>query len=195
MTSDCSLAPSTQELLASTLHERVVAPPLSTRRLLLKPLEESDLSSFHELAKDDYVRRYLMDGRVVTRAWASDQVKQSSNAFRAFGTGLWLARSRLDPSTAVGFGGFMALPENALGPELVYAVLERFAGRGLGSELAEAVVRDARERAHLGRVVASVDAVNAYSVRILQKLGFERIETRRGAFGDLWIYASSAPSG
>jgi RimJ/RimL family protein N-acetyltransferase len=35
---------------------------------------------------------------------------------------------------------------------------------------------------------ASVDAFNVDSVRVLERLGFELVDTKQGAFGDLFVY-------
>ena len=37
-------------------------------------------------------------------------------------------------------------------------------------------------------IIAAVDEVNAASVRVLEKLGFERVSTLQGAFGDMFSY-------
>ena len=39
----------------------------------------------------------------------------------------------------------------------------------------------------LGEIVASVDDVNRASVRVLEKLGFEPVGIRPGAFGDMLL--------
>jgi L-amino acid N-acyltransferase YncA len=42
-------------------------------------------------------------------------------------------------------------------------------------------------------IIAGVDAVNAASVRVLEKLGFEVIATQPGAFGIALVYRLSGP--
>jgi len=46
--------------------------------------------------------------------------------------------------------------------------------------MARASIAQARKQHGLVTIVAGVDEVNVASVRVLEKLGFERIETRQG---------------
>ena len=86
----------------------------------------------------------------------------------------------------MGFCGYLVLPEVHATPELLYALREPFTGKGLATEMARACIAEAiRRKAFPDGIVASVDAVNTASVRVLEKLGFERFATRPGAFGDM----------
>jgi RimJ/RimL family protein N-acetyltransferase len=159
---------------------------LRTKRLLLTPLGEADVDAFHALVVDAHVRRYLLDGQVLPRAWAEEQVSRSQALFTARGAGLWLARLA-DTGEVAGFTGLVDLGA-AHGPELVYALPERFTGRGLAREMAAAVLAHLAAVDPGGAVHASVDAVNGASVRVLEALGFAPVEEREGAFGVLRVY-------
>ena len=54
--------------------------------------------------------------------------------------------------------------------------------------MARAAIADARARGGFSEIIAAVDAVNAASVRVLEKLGFERVTTLQGSFGDMFSY-------
>lgn len=79
------------------------------------------------------------------------------------------------------------MPSVCPGPQLVYALQERFTGRGYATEMARAAIDHARSSG-FSEIIASVDAVNAASVRVLEGLGFERAETLQGAFGDMFMF-------
>jgi RimJ/RimL family protein N-acetyltransferase len=164
----------------------MVSGPLVTARLTLTPLAPADLPVFHGLVTDAHVRRFMMDGQVLPESWAAARIDASVARFAAGGVGLWLARRR-DDGGAIGFCGFLELPDTGLGAELAYALRAEVAGAGLATEMAVAMIGAARA-AGAAPIAASVDAVNAASVRILEKLGFRRTETRAGAFGDLYIF-------
>jgi RimJ/RimL family protein N-acetyltransferase len=66
-------------------------------------------------------------------------------------------------------------------------MFERFTGRGYAVEMARAAITHARARVGFERIVAAVDEVNVASLRVLEKLGFERIATRQGAFADVLV--------
>jgi RimJ/RimL family protein N-acetyltransferase len=87
----------------------------------------------------------------------------------------------------VGFCGFLVFPGPIAEPQLVYALAERFTGRGLATEMARFCVDRARDAGSTD-VWASVDAVNVASVRVLERIGFRRDGTAEGAFGEMWIY-------
>jgi [ribosomal protein S5]-alanine N-acetyltransferase len=167
------------------------AVALETPRLRLTPVQTADLDELHVLVTDSHVRRYLCDGQVFPLEWTAEQIEGSSARFADTGLGLWLARlspqSGREPDRPIGFCGFLGLSGTGLALDLVYALVEAHARRGLATEMAARLVARARE---LGcdRIEASVDAVNAGSVRILERLGFAHVETTQGAFGDLRSY-------
>jgi RimJ/RimL family protein N-acetyltransferase len=51
--------------------------------------------------------------------------------------------------------------------------------------MARAAIVQARTQPGFAEIVADVDEINAASVRVLEKLGFERIAVQQGAFGRL----------
>ena len=155
-------------------------------RLLYEPLGLAQLDDFHRLVRDEHIRRYLLDGQLLPREWSEERVRESKALCERRGVGLWLAHER-HSRELVGFCGFMELPSNELGPELVYALLERFTGQGYATEMARAAIAHARAQAGMREVVATVDEVNVASRHILEKLGFERVSTQSGSFGNLLV--------
>jgi RimJ/RimL family protein N-acetyltransferase len=160
---------------------------LKTKRLLLCPVRPEDRREFHSLVTDPHIRRYLMDGKILPPAWAEERIAESLALFDQAGLGIWLVFVP-DAPDPVGFGGFMKMPDTGLGLEFIYALREPFTGRGLATELAKALLDFAAIRFKGSPLFASVDAVNVASVRVLEKLGFRRADTKPGAFGDMFIY-------
>ncbi len=64
-------------------------------------------------------------------------------------------------------------------PDLGYALLPGFCGRGYAAEAAAAVMADARARLCLGRILAITDPRNIASIRVLEKVGFQYRENVR----------------
>jgi ribosomal-protein-alanine N-acetyltransferase len=158
---------------------------MQSERLTYRPVAPSDLDAFSSLVQDAHIRRYMMDGQVFPPEWSAAHIRASEALFDRLGVGLWLAHDRTS-GALVGFCGYVVLPEVHATPELVYALREPFTGRGLATEMARACIAEALGReAFPDGIVASADAVNAASVRVLEKLGFERFATRPGAFGDM----------
>jgi RimJ/RimL family protein N-acetyltransferase len=163
-----------------------------TGRLRYEPVQPADLDAFHGLVQDEHVRRYMMDGNVFPREWSAQRIRESQALFERRGVGIWLAFER-STNELVGFCGF----ENASGrpePHLVYAVFERFTGKGFATEMARASIARARTQPGFAEIVADVDEINAASVRVLEKLGFERIAVQSGAFGNLLLLRLAPPT-
>jgi RimJ/RimL family protein N-acetyltransferase len=159
---------------------------VTSDRLTYEPLEPSRLDAFYRLVEDEHVRRYLMDGNVFPREWSAERIRDSQALFRRRGVGIWLAFDKAS-NELVGFCGFLELPQVHPEPQIVYAMFERFTGKGYAVEMARAAIAHARARAGFERIVAAVDGVNVASLRVLDKLGFERIATQQGAFGGVLV--------
>jgi [ribosomal protein S5]-alanine N-acetyltransferase len=159
-------------------------------RLRYQPVSHDTIDQFHSLVQDPHVRRFLMDGEIFPIEWTRDRVDDSIALFAA--RGLSLAH-QLDTGRLAGFCGFLVIASVHPEPQLVYALTAEFTGRGYATEMARACIADARETAGFTDIIAGVDAVNAASVRVLEKLGFEVIATQPGAFGIALVYRLSGP--
>jgi ribosomal-protein-alanine N-acetyltransferase len=165
---------------------------VESERLTYRPVTAADLDAFHSLVEDAHIRRYMMDGNLFPPSWSAGHIRQSEELFRRLGVGLWLAYDTTS-GELVGFCGFLILPEVLAEPELVYALPERFCGKGLATEMARASIAEARRLGALGEIVASADEVNRASVRVLEKLGFVNVGKRPGAFGDMLLLRLPPP--
>jgi len=163
---------------------------MHSERLRYDPAEPANLDAFHRLVQDEHVRRYMMDGAVCSREWSTERMRASQALFESRGVGTWLA---YDWSTdeLVGFCGFESSPGRP-DPQLVYVMFERFAGRGFATEMARAAIAQARTQPGFAEIAADVDEINAASVRVLEKLGFERVALQPGALGNLLLLRLAA---
>lgn len=87
----------------------------------------------------------------------------------------------------VGFCGFLEFPAMHPDPQLVYAMFERFSGKGYATEMARAAITEARKQPGFRKIIASVDEVNSASLRVLNKLGFNRFSIKQGCFGNMFL--------
>jgi len=67
---------------------------MHSERLSYIPVTDADLGSFHRLARDSHVRRYLLDGTVVSLEWSAQRIEESQALFVRRGVGLCLAYER-----------------------------------------------------------------------------------------------------
>jgi [ribosomal protein S5]-alanine N-acetyltransferase len=163
-----------------------------SERMRYLPVAEANLDAFHSLVQDEHVRRYLLDGKPFPREWSEERVRDSESLFARRGVGLQLAYDKAT-GELVGFSGFLELPEVHPQPQLVYALFERFSGKGYATEMAGASIAAARAQPGFAEFMAGVDEINVASVRVLEKLGFERIARQPGSFGIALLMRLKAP--
>jgi RimJ/RimL family protein N-acetyltransferase len=166
---------------------------LSTPRLSLRPARSDDLAAVHRLWTAPAVRRFLFDGRVLGADEVRDFLARSDESFRSRGYGLWVGFEPEDPALAA-FAALLAPADPSEPPSLIHGVRPADNGRGLATEAARAVLAHAFGALALPRVHADVDAPNAASVRVLEKLGMVRAGERVGAFGPLLDFTLDAPA-
>ena len=159
---------------------------MTSERLQYWPVQLPDLNDFHRLVQDDHVRRYLLDGHIVPRKWSEEQIQYSQALFERRGVGIWLAQNKTEDEL-VGFCGFLEFPTMHPDPQLVYAMFERFSGKGYATEMARASIAEARKQPEFREIIASVDEVNSASLRVLNKLGFTRFSIEQGCFGNMFL--------
>ena len=159
---------------------------MTSERLQYQPVRSSDLDAFHRLVQDERVRRYLLDGHIVPREWSEERIQDSQTLFDRRGVGIWLAYMKTS-TDLLGFCGFLEFPTMHSDPQLVYGMFERLSGKGYATEMALAAIAEARKNAEFRDIIASVDEINAASLRVLDKLGFTRFSTQKGNFGIMFL--------
>ena len=143
---------------------------LVTARLVLRPIVADDAEALHRISNEPDVRRFLWDDEPVEKGTIRDLISQSAGMFSGEDIGLFGIRRRGSESL-IGFCGFVRL-SGMKGPELAYELTQ---GDGLATGASIACLRHAFERASLERVIAWVDAQNAASARVIEKLGMHYV--------------------
>jgi ribosomal-protein-alanine N-acetyltransferase len=147
----------------------------------MRPVVADDAAELHALWTSAGVRRFLWDDEIIAPARTAEAIAMSERLFRERRYGLWMARQR-GSERLIGFGGlwlFRDPPEI----ELLYGTAESGWGQGYGPEIARAIVDYCFTVVGMSVIVASSDAANTASIRVLDKLGFQ--ETRRAEVGGL----------
>jgi RimJ/RimL family protein N-acetyltransferase len=176
-------------------------PVAETARLRLRRVRATDAAFLLELLNQASWREFIGDRNVRSAAQAQDYLAQRIDAqFDRYGYGLWAVELRAEEtpvvrqptmgqpvmgqpvmgqpvmgqpvmSQPIGLVGLVKrdyLPE----PDLGFALLDAYAGRGLAYEAAGAVLPLARARG-LKRLLAITDPDNRRSIALLHRLGFE----------------------
>lgn len=127
------------------------------------------------------------------RTWARLLSHVGHWALMEFGYWVIEERSSREFVGEIGLADFKraGAPLLRMGPELGFALAPRFHGRGYATEAVRAVLAWGDARLPSGRYVCLVDARNAASLRVLQKVGFEVL--RQGTLNGLpVVYLSKA---
>jgi len=144
---------------------------LETERLILRRFVVEDAQFVLNLVNEPSFLRYIGDKKIRTLDDARQYILSGPVAsYERHGFGLCLVELR-DSHTPIGMCGLLKreeLPE----PDIGFALLPEFWNKGFAFEAAAAVLRDARERLGLQRVLAITSLDNEASIKVLQRLGF-----------------------
>ncbi|NND66674.1 MAG: GNAT family N-acetyltransferase [Halioglobus sp.] len=148
---------------------------LQTERLRLLPMTRGDLDFFHATNNDPFVRRYLWDDEPVPLHVSSDVLSGVEAAFGDAGWGLWKLLD--NEGASLGYAGLWTFFDEPQ-PQLLYAILESFTGRGYATEAAMQVVDHTFRTLSFDYLDASMDVGNASSSKVCERLGFELHDER-----------------
>lgn len=143
---------------------------LRTPRLRLQELEAADAPLILRVLNTDGFLRHVGDRGVHDLAQAVAYVAAGPRAsYARHGYGLWKVVLK-ESGEGVGICGLVRR-DTLPAPDLGYAFLPGFEGRGLASEAGAAVLAHAVGTLGLERILAIVTADNVASVRVLEKAG------------------------
>lgn len=154
---------------------------LKTERLTLRKVEVLDAAFVLNLLNQHSFIRYIGDRGVRDLDQARDYIESrfvksySENGFGMYGVELSSRSSPFENKEVsgqlIGICGFV-LRETLPGPDIGFAFLPEFEGRGFGLESASAVMRFGKENLGFDKVYAITSLDNDASIRLLEKLGF-----------------------
>jgi len=154
-------------------------PGVRTARLLLTPYAPGDEEAFVALFQDVRVSRWMGEGPSTE---AEDRALFGRVFTEVYARGLFDVWAVREGGTTVGHAEIKPTPESG-GHEIVYALSPDAWGRGLGTELAGALVEHGFGPLGLGEVHATVAAENEPSLTLLGRLGFRHVRDIQEADG------------
>jgi RimJ/RimL family protein N-acetyltransferase len=170
--------------------------PVATERLHLRPFSPEDLDGLVAIHGDPGVVRYLYWGvrdRDELRGVLAE--KQQRDVLAKEGDALNLAAVLTDTGELVGDMTLFWRSEEHRQGEVGYIFNPAHAGRGYATEATRAMLRIGFEDLGLHRITGRLDARNAESARVLERLGMRReahlVENQRfkGDWADELVYA------
>jgi len=143
---------------------------LETERLILRPMNESDIDDVFEMRRNDEIMRFIREP-VVSRKEAEDWINMISSRWAKEKIGFCSVIERASGKFA-GWCGLWRLKENNE-IEIGYAIAKDFWKKGYASEAAEAVLNYAFNEIGLEMVVAVARPENKGSRRVMEKNGMK----------------------
>ncbi|WP_203337709.1 GNAT family N-acetyltransferase [Nocardioides limicola] len=152
---------------------------LETERLVLTPEVEQDAEWFAALLNTRAQGEFTVDD-------ARAKIAQMAETMEATGIGALVLRTKPD-GDPIGYCAIVVGRGSLDEPELAYELLPRAHGNGYATEASRALL-DAAFATGRRRIWSTIAAWNAPSLRVLEKLGFQRHHVTAGTDGDVvWL--------
>jgi len=168
-------------------------PVLKTERLILRELRQADAADVLAFRADPIVQKYD-DPVIHSEAEAQTFIEELHDEYAAQ-RGINWAVTLLDPQVVVGIFSLHHWDPYHRRAEAGYGLARAYWGQGIGSEALRAILRFGFEQLNLNRIYARTIADNHESVRLLERMGFQREGTFRkhsweddGTFHDSAMY-------
>lgn len=166
----------------------------SSARLRFDELTDDDAGFILRLTNSEAWLRYIGDRGVHSLGDACRYIEEGPRTlYRTHGYGLWRI-SRIDDPAPMGLCGLVRR-DTLPGPDLGYGFLPEFWGAGYAREAAQATIDFARDALKLPELLAICQQDNAASLKLLEGLGFKRLEIFRHDDGhQVWKLGLKFPS-
>lgn len=141
-----------------------------TSRLIIRELNSDDADFVLEIVSSPGWLQYIGDRGVKDLEGAGRYIQKNRNNYQVQGFGLFALELKGSKKVA-GMCGLLKrdyLPA----PDIGYALLPQFGGRGLALEAGKAVMEFAQQQLNLDTILAIVTPQNSRSIGLLEKLGF-----------------------
>ncbi|PRY23697.1 RimJ/RimL family protein N-acetyltransferase [Aliiruegeria haliotis] len=161
----------------------VVIPTVETERLTLRAFRIEDFETYAAFFASD---RACHVGGPKDRRGAWGDFTSDTAAWQLRGAGMWA----VDHKETGALAGWVGIVETVFyeEPELGWMLTEAFEGQGLAREAALAARDYAREKLGLDGLVSFIEAGNTRSIRLAERLGATREETRDNGRGPFHVY-------
>lgn len=154
-----------------------IFPVLITERLTLRQPNRTDAADFLVFRGDPYVQRY--NGPVITTLGeVQAQIEEALVEYNDQEGITWAVTVR-DSDTAIGHFGLHRLSRYHRRAEAGYDLARAYWGHGMATEALRAILKFGFMQMNLHRIYANTIADNYESVRLLERLGFQREGTQR----------------
>lgn len=158
----------------------------TTQRLVLRRINPGDARFICRLLNDPSWIENIGERGVRTEDQAATYIREKMLVmYETHGFGLYVMETR-DDGRAIGLCGLVRR-ESLPSPDLGFALLPEFRGRGFACEASRAIMAYARAVLHLPRLLAITTPGNVKSRQLLERLGF-RCQRLAAESDEVWLY-------
>lgn len=143
---------------------------LTTERLKLRKLVESDFEDFHSMQSDNRVMQYTTT-RPLTKTENVEEFDTVTKGYNNKDQKLWVWAIENEIGDFVGTAAFVYLEEGIW--EIGYRLLFEYWNHGYGTEITIGMIEEARKLKEIKEIRADSDIRNTRSINILEKCGFQ----------------------
>jgi len=165
--------------------------PKTTERLLLRPPTSADFARFHAIHADPLTNQFNPAGPLTDPRQAEEIFASWLQHWQTHGYGQWAIASVDEPEHVIGFGGIsQRLYGDTERLNLGYRFATEAWGKGLATELSVAALAYAFDKLRQPEVFALVRPAHGASIRVLEKVGMQRIDVLDDVPGQApsWVY-------
>ena len=149
---------------------------LATERLLLRQFTINDTSFIIELVNSPGWKENIGDRNITTEEQAREYLLNGPlRSYAVNGFGLWLVEMKSD-RTPIGMCGILKR-DNLENPDIGFAFLPAFTGKGFACEMAIATMTFAKDTLKLPVIFAITIPANKASIKLLEKIGLRFVKT------------------
>lgn len=162
---------------------------LQTERLLLRHLEPEDLDDLVALYSDPEMIQFIPDASTTLAEIREELAWFRHGHPKHPELGLW---ATIDKESGQFIGRCGLLPwtiDGRFEVEVAYLIDKAYWGQGLGTEAAQAILSYGFETLQLPRLVCLIDADNAASIRVAEKIGMTFDREGEDELGPFLLYA------
>lgn len=146
-------------------------PVLTTERLILRQIVESDLHEVFELRSDPETIKYIPRPEAQNLQYAMDHIQQVNEGIKKNKSINWALTLRGDDKL-IGLIGFVRIQPNNFRAEVGYVLHTDYRGKGFMSEALRAVLSYGFGSLNFNSTIAVIDPSNVSSEKLLLRQGF-----------------------
>lgn len=163
---------------------------LSTTQLQLREFDLNDTDFIIQLVNSPKWIEFIGDRNIKSQAEAKTYLTNGPiKSYADYGFGLWLVELK-EEALPIGMCGLLKRDYLA-SPDIGFALLPEYLGKGYGHEIAQATLQYARDQLKITEILAITDEKNIISIKLLTKLGLYQNKEIVSPHGDQLLLFSS----